>query len=67
MSSGRPGRMKPRAMVVLRMRLAALSSAAGADLARVARVARALDPGELLTVRLDVEPEVAEVRPPPRR
>lgn len=55
--------MKPRAMVVLRMRLAALSGAAEADLARVARVARTLEHGELLAVRLEVEPDLAEVRP----
>ncbi len=50
-------------MVVLRMRLGELSIDAEADLGRVARVARTLDPGELLAVRLDLEPKLAEVRP----
>jgi hypothetical protein len=50
-------------MVVLSMRLDGLSVAAEADLGRVARVARSLEPGELLAVRLRVEPKLAEAWP----
>jgi hypothetical protein len=62
-SSGRPERSRPHAVVVLRMRLGALSIDAEADLGRVARVARTLDLGELLAVRLGVEPKLAEICP----
>ena len=50
-------------MVVLRMPLDGGSVAAEADLGRVARVACSLELGELLAVRLGVEPKLAEVWP----